>query len=199
MQTMLSQSTPPSSIDQDAVRLVASVNSGEQGSFDELFTALHAELRSHAERHMSGLRQHTLQPTALVSEAYVRLQRARRGWSDPHHFLMAASRAMRHILVDHYRGKTRLKKDAKVLPLDVETVVENYEYRATSLVALDVALEELEHRDPTMAKAVDLHFFGGIRMGDIPDILNIHHRKLDRDWRATRAWLNLRVKQVMAG
>lgn len=199
MQTTLSPTTPSSAIDQDAARLIASVNAGEQGSFDELFTALHTELRAHAERHMSGLRQHTLQPTALVSEAYVRLQRARRAWNDPYHFLMAASRAMRHILVDHFRGKTRLKKDARILPLDVEAAVDHFESRATNLIALDIALEELERRDPTMAKAVDLHFFGGIQMNDIPSILNIHHRKLDRDWRATRAWLNLRVKQVMAG
>ena len=165
---------------------------GDQPS-EIALSVLYKELHRRASRYMRGQEGgHTLQATALVNEAWVRLNKAEgpREWKDQDHFLASASRAMRCVLVDHARRKHRRGGPMLELPLDL---VSEFENRAVDLLALDGALEELKAFDPLMARGVELRFFGGQTVVDSARILGISKRTFERRWKATRAWLLGRI------
>jgi RNA polymerase sigma factor (TIGR02999 family) len=149
------------------------------------------ELHKLAERYMRGQApEHTLQTTALVHEAYLKLaERAPRTREERSQFLAMASKAMRHVLVDHARGRNRQKRTApgQKQPLDQITLA--YEERAVDLLALHNALERLAGFDPQMAKLVELRFFGGLSMQECSEVMDEPLRTLERGWQTTRAWL----------
>jgi RNA polymerase sigma factor (TIGR02999 family) len=177
-------------------RLLAECREGSPDAFDRLMPLVYNELRRLAGHHMRGeRREHTLQPTALVHEAYARLVGVEITWRDRAQFFRAASQAMRRILVDHARAKRSAKRGGGEprQPLDdaVDTVVAagGEGTPAADLVDLDRALLRLERQDPRKAQVVELHFFAGLSFDEVANALGISKATVDRDMRLARAWL----------
>jgi RNA polymerase sigma factor (TIGR02999 family) len=172
-------------------RILQRLRRGENDAAEELLRCVFAELHALALNHMRGQQPgHTLQPTALVHEAYLRLFRgAEPGFEDRGHFLRVASRAMRCVLVDHAREKARLKRSAPGERLPLDGLGELFEQRAQDLLALDVALERLGGIDARAAEVVELRFFGGRTDDEIAELLDVSTRTVERDWAVARAWL----------
>jgi RNA polymerase sigma factor (TIGR02999 family) len=171
--------------------LLQRLGSGDDEASQRLLALLYLELHDLAVGCMKGQPPgHTLQATALVHEAYLRmnLKRAQR-FDDRPRFMAFAAKAMRCVLVDHARAKSRQKRSPPGEQLPLDQIVVTYEAHALDLVALDEALSRLARFDETMAKAVELRFFGGLEMEEIADLLGMRKRTLERQWRATRAWL----------
>jgi RNA polymerase sigma factor (TIGR02999 family) len=162
---------------------------------DGLLGELYSELRRRAERFMRGQpRDLTLQTTALVHEACLKIfGQERLEGADRAHLLALASTAMRSVLVDQARARGRIKRlpPGERVPIDDLQVA--YEDRAVDLLALDDALARLATFDPPMAKAVELHFFGGLALEDTARTLGMPLRTLERRWAATRAWLRTEI------
>ncbi len=158
---------------------------------DRLIRDLYAELRRRAEGLMRGQPAgHTLQPTALVHEVLLKMWGgAEPAWEDRARFLAAASKAMRHVLVDHARARGRDKRQPPGDRIPLDEITTAYEARAIDLLALDEALDRLAAFDPTMARAVELRFFGGLSVEEASRILEVPVRTLERRWAAVRAWL----------
>jgi RNA polymerase sigma factor (TIGR02999 family) len=156
--------------------------------FSEVYTELHRLARSKMLCQSPG---HTLQPTALVSEAYLRLQRSQGGFEDRGHFLRVAAKAMRQILVDHARRGVANKRPpaARRLDLPLEGLVADFNARAGGIERLELALEKLDQVDPDLGRLVELHFFGGQTMDECARLLDISPRKAYRWWRTARAFL----------
>ncbi|MEM6673383.1 MAG: ECF-type sigma factor [Planctomycetota bacterium] len=175
----------------EITRLLRAADDGGDEARNELFAVLHEELRRCASAMMAGQSPgHTLQATALVNEVFVRLfGRARPSWNDRRHFLMAASQAMRHLLVDHARQKAASKRDGRRIPLEEDLVIEEFESRSMGIEALDVTLRKLAETNPKMAKAVELRFFGAASQEETAEILGLSLRSFQRQWAMTRAWL----------
>jgi RNA polymerase sigma factor (sigma-70 family) len=184
---------------------------GNESAREELILALYEELHDIAKRHMVGQPgNHTLQATALVNEAWMRLSPEKRlasqpedgatdrakadHWQNRKHFLSVASKAMRHVLVDHARRRGAIKRRAPGEQVPLDLIVLAYEDSVVDLEMLDRALTELAKVDPEMAEIVEMRFFGGREMSEIAAILHLPHRTLERRWRATRSWLKAKIK-----
>jgi RNA polymerase sigma-70 factor, ECF subfamily len=171
--------------------------SKDRRDLDRLLTAIYDDLHRLAQRHMRDERtDHTLQPTALVNEAYLRLIDQRSAtWNDRAHFFAVASRVIRRILVDHARADRAAKRggDRTRIPLvDIDPATEAPD---TDVLALDEALEELAQIDPQQAQVVEMRFFGGLTVEEAAAVLMISPRSVDRDWQCARAWLYCRLKE----
>jgi RNA polymerase sigma-70 factor, ECF subfamily len=166
-------------------------SSGETACLNELIPLVEGELRRIAHRHMRSEREgHTLQTTALLDEAYLKLvDQSRANWKNRTHFLAVASGLMRRILVDHARGLCRNKRGGAVrhLPLEEEFVFSPS--KAAGLVALDDALQELARCDARKAQIVDMRYFGGLSVDETATALGVHPNTVIRDWAFARAWL----------
>jgi RNA polymerase sigma factor (TIGR02999 family) len=185
------QEQEPSSDDSTFLDLLRRLQEGDPGASEELLAALYSELHRLASRQMARqMPDHTLQATALVNEAYLKLFRGdRHGWKDRDHFLALAARAMRSVLVDHARGRNRDKRKApgKQIPMDV--LLENYGRGVPDLVALDEGLSRLGEKDPVAVRIVELRFFAGLTMGEVARVLDMKLRTVERSWTHARAWL----------
>lgn len=174
----------------DVTGLLHAWRAGGTRALDDLIPILRKELHRIGRHHMAAQRPgHTLQTTALLHEAYLRLVDAKgAGWRDRSHFL-ACSQIMRRVLVDHARGRKAAKRGGGfgVLPLDEACVVSPEPN--TDLVARDDALHHLAKRDPRKAKVVELRFFEGLSMEETTAILEISGESVLPDWRLARAWL----------
>lgn len=151
---------------------------------------VYPELRAIAQRQLSGESEgHTLQPTALVHEAYLRLVGAEIAWEDRKHFFAVAARAMRRVLVDHARARRRDKRggDAVLVTLDDQLAIDDRS--GVDLVALDEALDRLAVQDERKARAIELHFFGGLTYEETARALDVSPATVDRDLRMAKAWL----------
>jgi RNA polymerase sigma factor (TIGR02999 family) len=162
---------------------------GQDGAEGELMRLVVPEMRKLARRYMRRERlDHTLQPTALVNEAYVLLIDTKNvRWHDRSHFFAMASRVMRNILVDYARRRARAKREALRISFD-----ESLAYSAgtsAELVALNDALEEFAKLDPRKAKVVELRFFGGMSVEETAAVLGVSSNTVIRDWSLARAWL----------
>jgi len=170
-----------------------------KGQDDELLRCIYAELYGLAQRNMRGQPVgHTLQPTALVNEAYLRLSgdvSVLRGRS---HFLCLASRAMRQILVDHSRRRAADKRIPRNRLVDVDPLLDvlasDYESRAHDLLALDAALVKLAAVHPRLAELVELNFFGGRSMAECAEVFEVSERQVFRWWQTARAFLHREVE-----
>ena len=163
-------------------------------SAEALFGVLYDELRRVARRYMGGQSPaHTLQPTALVHEAWMRVVKADEAvLEDRERFLAVAARAMRSVLVDSARRRNAQKRDGgERIPL--EDILPSFEERAVDLVALDEALGQLAERSERAAQVVELRFFGGLSIEDTARVLNQSTATVERDWRSARAWLSSRL------
>jgi RNA polymerase sigma factor (TIGR02999 family) len=181
----------------DVTRVLRRIDAGEREALSELLPLVYDELRGLARGQMAGERDsHTLQPTALVHEAYVRLAgRKKASWENRGHFYRAAAAVMRSILVNHARDRKRMKRggNCKKLPLDETVAV--FEERAIDLVALDEALEKLAEVDPRKASVVELRFVGGLSVKDTAEALGVAPRTVEADWSLARAWLLGEIKR----
>jgi RNA polymerase sigma-70 factor, ECF subfamily len=165
-----------------------------------LVERIYADLRSIAERHLRGEDAgHTLQPTALVHEAYLKLLQQREvTWDNPAQALGLAAQAMRRVLVDHARGRDAAKRGGGAQRLTLEhadTPTPNSDgVTAIDLLALEDALERLAVIDATQAKIVELRFFGGLSCDQVAETIGMPKRSVDREWAAARAWLYRRIE-----
>lgn len=178
----------------------ATASGGVREGLDELLPALYAELRRLAARSLRSERAaHTLEPTALVNEAYLRLStQSRVHWRDRAHILGAAATAMRRILVDHARARDAEKRGsgAEQVELDEGLIGGSLaDTPSADLVALDAALEQLEARDPRMVRVVELRFFAGLANEETAEALGISVATVKREWSMARAWLHRELSQ----
>jgi RNA polymerase sigma factor (TIGR02999 family) len=176
-------------------KLLVQWGQGEAAARDELFVAVQQELHRIADRYMKRERDgHTLQATALVNEAYLRLvDQPQADWRNRAHFFAISAHIMRQILVDHARGAGAQKRGSGAyhLPLDEELVFAPE--KSEEILALDQALEELAVIDQRKAEEVELRYFGGLDVEEAAEVLKVHPNTVIRDWRLAKAWLKLRV------
>ena len=176
----------------DVSALLRAWSGGDQHALEALTPLVYEELHRLARRHMRGERsEHSLQATALVNEAYMRLaDYTRMQWQDRAHFFAVSSQVMRRILVDHAR-RHNVKRGRGVphMPLDDVIVIAPAEDADTDLVALDEALIGLARLDPRKAQIVEMRFFGGLTVEEIGEVLKVSPGTIKRDWRAAKAWL----------
>jgi RNA polymerase sigma factor (TIGR02999 family) len=166
-------------------------NAGEETCRDRLIPLLEHELHRIAHHHMQKEREgHTLQTTALVNEAYLKLvDQSRATWTNRAHFLAVASGIMRHFLVDHARGLCRERRGGAKLHLPLNEDLVFSPAKSAALVALDDALENLSRLNPRKAQVVELRYFGGLSVEEAAAALGVHPNTIIRDWSLARAWL----------
>lgn len=175
----------------DATRLMRDAAKGNQQASHDLFPVVYLQLRAIAAQRLKLERpDHTLQPTALVHEAFLKLVGPRTTpWAGEAHFFAAAAEAMRQILIDHAKSKDRQKRGGKRLreALNLADVasIENSE----EILALDEAVCRLEKDEPEVGQVVRLRFFAGLSMDQIAELLHLAPRTVDRRWQFARAWL----------
>ena len=182
---------PGAPLPDDLTRLLLAWRDGEPGAIDRLAPLVYDELRRQARLQLRGERAgHTLQPTALVHEAFLRLVgQSRAQWQNREQFFAVASRAMRRVLVDHARARMAAKRG------DGQTFVVLDEARAASappgvdVLALDQALDRLAAIDPRQARVVELRYFGGLTAPETAAALDVSLATVNRDWTMARAWL----------
>jgi RNA polymerase sigma-70 factor (ECF subfamily) len=174
----------------EVTRLLREWAKGSESALEALTPLVYAELRRLAESYLRRERPgHTLQPTAVVHEAYLRLVgQTPPNWENRSHFYGIAARIMRQILVDHARRRQAGKRAGYKVSLD--EVVSLHHERSADLVALDAALDELEKIDPRKCRAIELHYFGGLSMEEIAQALDISAVTVRRDMRAAETWLH---------
>ena len=172
---------------------------GEREAESELLARVYDELHQIARARMSGERQgHTLQTTALVSEAWMRIfQGAEIPWSDRGHFLRVAARAMRNVLIDNARARQAAKrgKRADLEPEELELLFEAHEDRTGGLLEVHDALKKLAAYDDKLAELVELRFFAGLSIADTASALGVSTATVERGWRVARAWLRAKLAE----
>lgn len=175
----------------EITRLLTEITNGNSRAVDQLMPIVYSELRRIARRYLRNERRdHTLQPTALVHEAYLKLVDQRgTDWQNRAHFFAVAAHVMRHILIDYARKRDADKRGggAGRLSLDVCDAIDRRQY--PQLIVLDEALSKLQDCDPRQCRIVELRFFGGLTEEEISEVIGISVRTVKRDWRVARAWL----------
>ncbi len=166
-------------------------NGGDEAAKERLIPFVYEELKRQARFLMSRERaDHTLQPTALVHEAFMRLAKQTGvEWQNRSHFYGIASRLMRQILVDHARAHSAGKRGSNAIHFSVEDLEIPVEDRAVSILIVDEVLERLSSFDEQQAKVVEMRFFGGFNNAEIADALDISERTVVREWQSARLWL----------
>jgi RNA polymerase sigma-70 factor, ECF subfamily len=180
----------------DVTRWLQAWSKGDQTALEKLTPLVYAELHQRARALMGRERRnHSLQPTALIHEAYLRLVgSAPVDWHDRSHFYALAARLMRQILVDHARARGRQKRGGAALAIDLdETVLASEE--APDLVRLDDALHALAETDARKSRVVELRFFGGFSVDEVAGILAVSPQTVLRDWRLAKVWLHRQLKR----
>ena len=173
----------------DITELLTEVKNHSPEAATRLYELVYNELRRIARSHMAHERRgHTLQPTALVNEAYVRLVKNEMDWQSRAHFFNTAAQVMRRILVDHARSKLASKRGAGAEPVELAGVPAPA-IDPEKMLALDEALLRLSKMDERQSRIVELRFFGGLSEEDIAGILDVSVRTVKRDWSMARAWL----------
>ena len=176
----------------DATLLLERLREGDADAGAALFELVYGELRARAGALLGAGGGHTLQATALVNEAWMRLDRAGSTPENRAHFLAVAAKAMRSVLVDHARAKRARKRDGgERILLDEALVV--YSSRVPDVLELHDELERLTALDARMARVVELRFFGGLSIDETARVLGVGHATVERAWQTARAWLRSRL------
>lgn len=185
-------------VSQPITHLLQRAASGDRDAEQELLQTLYSDLHEAARRHMRRERDgHTLQPTALVNEAYVRLLHGRRGaWRDRTHFLSAASMVMRRVLVDHARRRAANKRGSGAAAVELQEAdgVEQG-HSPETVLAVDQALTLLAQSNTRQARIVEMRFFAGLSEAEIAELLDLSSRTVKREWAAAKAWLYAHLRQ----
>lgn len=180
----------PSPARAEVTQLLESMRDGDQNAVNELTPLVYDELRRLAARQMSGERgSHTLQATALVNEAYMRLVGADIPYQDRTHFFAVASRTMRRILVDHAKTRGRKKRGGDFAKVTLEEGLVMSPEPDSDIMRLDDALKLLEEQDERKAKVIELHFFGGLTYDEIAKAVEVSPATVHRELRMGKAWL----------
>ena len=176
----------------EVTELLLAWRRGEPAALDRLTACVYPELRRLAHRYMRGEHDgHTLQTTALVNEAFLRLIDSRLvQWQDRAHFFAVSAQLMRRILVDSARARRAAKRGSGVKPVPVDDALAVFQARGRDLVALDEALDRLAQLDPPKAKLIELRFFGGLSMAEAADVLGLDDHAARWSWRMAKAWLS---------
>jgi RNA polymerase sigma factor (TIGR02999 family) len=172
-------------------QLLARYSSGDQAALDQLMPLVYGELRKMAKRHMRAQPTgHTLQTTALIHEAYLKLlgQQEKR-WQSRAHFFGVAAQAMRHILVDYARARHAAKRGGVMHEVSFNEAAAVTGERAGEVVALDEALDSLAELAPRQSRVVELRYFGGLSVEETAEVLKVSVETVGRDWRMAKAWL----------
>ena len=177
-------------------QLLVAWSEGNRTALDELVPLVHSELRRIARNYMRGERKgHTLQTTALINEAYVRLVDQKHvKWQNRAHFLALASELMRRILVDYARRRQSQKRGGAALQVTLSEAAEVSNQRTPDLLALDEALTSLAEIDPRRSRVVELRFFGGLSIEETAEVLKVSDTTVERDWTIAKAWLHKTLK-----
>jgi RNA polymerase sigma factor (TIGR02999 family) len=189
---------PPSA--QNVTRLLHAWSQGKDAALEELLPLVHQELRRLARRYMFGERPgHTLQATALVNEAYLKLVDSRHvNWQDRAHFFAISAQLMRRILVDYARARGYQKRGGGVPKVTLDEALMGPQEKGHDLVALDDALKVLAGVDPRKSKVVELRFFGGLSVEETAEVLKVSPDTVHRDWRLAKAWLAREMGKAVA-
>ena len=171
--------------------ILGRMGKGDPSAYDCLLPLVYDELRELAERAMAGQRpDHTLSPTALVHESYLRLLgKTQLSWQNRAHFLAVAARAMRQILIDHARARLRKKRGSGARKVSLDGLAVPSGPEEIDLLALNEGLAELEELEPRAAKVVELRFFGSLTRDEVAEILGVTTRTVAREWQYAQAWL----------
>lgn len=181
----------------NVTQLLLDWRGGNEQALERLMPLVYDELRRLAARYMRRERpEHTLQATALVNEAYLRLVDMRVSWQDRAHFFAVAARLMRRLLVDHARAQRRAKREAGGQKVSLDEAVQVSAKPALDLVALDEALTRFATFDPRKAEIVELHFFGGLSNEEVAEALGISRATVQRELRLAKAWLNHELRSA---
>jgi len=186
---------------EQVTQLLQAWGQGQREALDELLPIVHQELRRLARRYMFGERLgHTLQTTALVNEAYLRLVNSRRvNWQNRAHFFAISAQLMRRILVDSARAHRSKKRGAGLSKVTLDEALIGPQAKSRDLVALDDALTVLAEVDPRKSRVVELRFFGGLSGEETAEILKVSPDTVLRDWRLAKAWLKREMSKGKSG
>lgn len=183
---------PDGSCDEDDIiaRLLDAVDRGDPEALGELVEAVYPELKRLAHFQMSRESQgHTLNTTAIVHEAFVRMASGQGKWKNRKHFLRAASTVMRHLLVDHARRKRAEKRGAGDVPLAIDEERVGGNSDSLAVLALDSALRDIAEIDPRLEKIIECRYFAGLTVQETAEALDMAARTVERDWRRAKAYL----------
>ena len=185
----------------DVTALLVQLSKGDKSVIERLMPLVYDELHRRAAGYMRKERaNHTLQPTALVHEAYLKLvQQRESNWKNRAHFLAVAAQLMRRILIDHARARLSAKRggEAELVSLD-----EAFQFRTDTpagLLSVDDALTKLEKLDPRQGRIVEMRFYGGLTVDETAEVLSVSSRTVEREWTLARAWLYAQLKDQMSG
>jgi RNA polymerase sigma factor (TIGR02999 family) len=180
--------TPPP---EEVTQLLIAWRNGDQTALDRLIPLVYGELRRLAKRHMRGERtDHTLQTSALINEAYLRLIDYKDvQWQNRNHFFAIAAQAMRRVLVDHARGRNYAKRGGREHRISLEDAPNIALELDSELIALDDALQDLSEKFPRKCRVVELRYFGGLSVEETAEILEVAPVTVMREWSSAKAWL----------
>lgn len=172
-------------------KLLNDWRNGDEFALERIMPLVYDELRVMAKRYMNSQPSgHTLQTTALIHEAYLKLAHDNdKRWENRKHFFGVAAQAMRHILVDHARSKSSEKRGGTTYVVSLDDVPVVSTERAAEIIALDDALKVLETLDARKGRVVELRYFGGFSVEETADVLNVSVETVTRDWRFAKTWL----------
>jgi len=175
----------------EITEMLAGWRDGDRTAADRLLPLIRAELLRLARRHLGRERKdHSMQPSSLVQEAFLRLlPGVDAGWRDRAHFFAVASQVMRHILVDYAREKRREKRGAGAVHIPVDAAVVLSSDQLEEIVGLDLALQRLAQTDERKSKVFEMRFFGGLSVDETAEVLRVAPNTVIRDWNFARAWL----------
>ncbi len=176
--------------------LLAGWREGDRDALDRLLPLIRNELQRLARRHLACERKtYAMQPSSLVQEAFLRLlPGANPGWRDRAHFFAAASRVMRHVLVDHARERRRMKRGAAAVHVPVDAAVVLSPDQVDEIVAVDLALQRLAKEDARKSRVFEMRFFGGMSVEETAEVLGVAPNTVIRDWSFARAWLRRELR-----
>ena len=183
-------------VDESITQLLLDASAGKQDAVDALFPIVYDEMRSLSSSYLRRERPgHTLQSTALVHEAYLRLIDQKVGWQSRAHFMGIAAQTMRRILLDHAKRKSAAKRGGGEIALEFDESSIGGKVRDVNLIALDEALLELEKIDPMRSRIVEMRFFGGLSNEEAAEVLGVSTATVQRQWAGARAWLFQTMKK----
>ena len=178
-------------VPEEVSQLLLDWGNGDRAALDKLIPVVHQELHRLAHHYMRQERAgHTLQTTALVDEAYMRLADYKRmRWQSRAHFFAVAAQVMRRILVEHARSRDSAKRGGGAQKLELDEAAVVSEGRSAEVIAVDEALTDLEAWDSRKGRIVELRFFGGLNIEETAEVMKVSPTTVQREWRAAKAWL----------
>lgn len=184
----------PTDETREVTRLLQNLNEGKSEAVEELIPLVYAELRRLAAHYLKSERDgHTLQPTALVHEAFLKLVEQETPWQNRGHFFAMAANLMRRILVDYARSYKAEKRGGGAEKISLDDAFVFVKEKPAEMIALDEALIELAKVDKRRSQVVELRFFGGLSNEEIAQVLDVHVNTVLRDWNLARAWLRTQI------